>query len=91
MAQTLRALRAPGLPGVSVPSVFKNSVPSVLNPSVPSVFESTGLGEKKRVGWISPSHPYGSGNSFIGVPGYLLLTVSSAVDSGVSSSSSRGQ
>ena len=49
MAHALRGLRAPGLPGVSVPSVFENSVLSVFilrglrapglpGVSVPSVF-----------------------------------------------------
>ena len=38
MAHALRALRAPGLPGVSVPSVFENSVLSVFENSVLSVF-----------------------------------------------------
>ena len=34
MAHALRGLRAPGLPGVSVLSVFENSVLSVFTPRV---------------------------------------------------------
>ena len=44
MAQALRCLRAPGLPGVSVLSVFENSVLSVFTPPALRVFRGGVLG-----------------------------------------------